>query len=260
MTSTVAQGVVSDGHGLVLWVPAIADPKAPTVAELTAPGVIDLTYLLFADGFDHQIDVTTFETTRYTLAQIMEHEGTRKDSITLKYPIEGKDSDVARIALARGATGWIVERLGTPNEDAVADGQYLSMVAPARTGIQKKLPVAQNTEIGLEQALYPTGTVETNVFVGGGGATDWELEIQGSPTGGTFALFVNGYRTSDLAHNATHTAIQTAVNGLSGVTSVTVTATSGTPIGLVFSDKVSLSVDDLALTGGTSPHVEIARA
>ena len=39
----VTPGTPSDGNGLVLFVPTIADPSAPTVAELSAGTVVPLT-------------------------------------------------------------------------------------------------------------------------------------------------------------------------------------------------------------------------
>src|SRR5690606_16430275 len=163
--SEVAPGEVSDGRSLVLWVPAIADPSKPTVTELTASGVVDLTYGLFGDGFDHQTDVTKFETTRYTLAQVLENEGTVKDSITVKYPYMGTEQDEVRLALTRGTRGFVVERLVVPNEEEVAADQLLSIVAPVRCGLQREIPRTANTEIGKIQDLLVTGRVERDVKV-----------------------------------------------------------------------------------------------
>lgn len=161
----VAPGQVSDGHGMVLWVPAIADPTAPTVAELSAAGVLDLTYKLFGDGFDHQNEVTKFETTRYTLRQTLENEGTEKDTITLKYPYLGTESDVVRLALTRYTEGFVVERLNLPKSTPLAADQLLSVVAPVRCGKQREIPRTKNTEVGKIQDLLPRGTVENDVKI-----------------------------------------------------------------------------------------------
>lgn len=163
--SEVGPGQISDGHGLVLWVPAIANPDAPTVTELGAAGVVDITYKLFGDGFDHQTEVTKFETTRYTLAQTLENEGTVKDTITLKYPYLGTEDDEVRTTLTRGTTGFLVERLAVPNETAIAAGQLLSIVAPVRAGLQREIPRTKNTEIGKQQDLLVSGSVRRDVSV-----------------------------------------------------------------------------------------------
>lgn len=161
----VAPGQISDGHGLVLWVPAIADAKKPTVAELTASGVLDLTYKLFPDGFDHQQEITKNSTGRYTLAQELEFEGSEKDTIQLKYPYMATADDVVRLALVRGTEGYLVHRLGLAKSVEIAAGQLLSIVAPVKCGKQREVPVTKNTEIGKMQDLLPTGTVECDVTV-----------------------------------------------------------------------------------------------
>lgn len=255
--SIVGPGKVSDGHGLVLWVPAIANPLAPTLAELTAPGVLDLTYRLFPDGFDHQSEVTKFETGRYTLAQTLENEGKQKDTIVLKYPIEGTEDDVVRLALTQFKRGWVVERLGTANEVPLADGQYLSVVAPVQCGKQKKIPVTANTELGKQQELLPTGKVETDVLIGGGGALAWDVTVTGTPTGGTYTLSVNGVPTAPIAYGANAAAVQSAINGISGVTGITATATGSAPIAVTLSAKATLAGDGSGLTGGTAPGVTV---
>lgn len=163
--SKVAPGQVSDGRAKVLWVPTIEDPKAPKLEELTASGVVDLTYALFGDGFDHQTEVTKFETSRYTLEQLLENEGTVKDTITLKYPYMGTEQDEVRTALARGTRGFVVERLVVANEDALAADQLLSIVAPVLCGLQREIPRTKNTEIGKIQDLLVTGRVERDVKV-----------------------------------------------------------------------------------------------
>lgn len=166
--SEVAPGQVSDGRSKVLWVPTLADPRAPKASELTASGVIDLTYRLFGDGFDHQTEVTKFETSRYTLEQLLENEGTVKDTITLKYPYMGTEADEVRTGLARGTTGYVVERLAVPNEDEIEADQLLSIVAPVRAGLQREIPRTKNTEIGKIQDLLVTGRVERDVKVAAG--------------------------------------------------------------------------------------------
>lgn len=164
-TPDVAPGQVSDGHGLVLWVPAIADLKAPTVAELTASGVIDLTYKLFSDGFTHTPEVTKFASSRFTMKQDIEREGTEKDTIEVKYPYKGTEDDVVRLALTRYTEGYIVQRGGLPKSTAIAAGQLLTLVAHVECGKQREIPWTKNTELGKAQSLFPRADVETDVAV-----------------------------------------------------------------------------------------------
>ena len=262
MTSTVGPGRASDGRSLVLAAPKSLNINldAPELAKLTDPTVLDITYLLFGDGFDHQTTVNKFTTTRYTLAQLLENEGTVQDTIVLKYPYMATDADVLRTKFLQGTEWDIFERLVVDNTVPLAEGQVLSIAAPIRAGLQREIPRTQNTEIGKQQDLLVSGLVRRDVVIGGAGVTGWTLEVTGTPTGGDYTLFVNGVPTAPIAHNATHTAIAGAINGVQGVTGVTVTSAAGPPIALTFSGKASLSVDDSGLTGGTTPAVVVAKA
>lgn len=260
MTSTVGAGFPSDGRSLVLAAPkgVVADRKNPTKAELSDPRVLDITYLLFADGFDHQTETSKFTTGRYTLAQILENEGTVKDSITLKYPYVGTDADVLRTKLAQHSEWDIFERLVTSNEVELQDGQLLSIAAPVRCGLQREIPRAANTEIGKIQDLLVTGKVERDVKIGGAGSLGWAVEITGGPTGGSFVLTVNGYPTAPIAFDANAAAVAAAVNGLSGLTGATATGSGTSPKTLTFTKKVTVTADGSGLTGGTAADVTVA--
>lgn len=83
--------------------------------------------------------------------------------------------------------------------------------------------------------------------------TDWDVTVTGTPDGGTFTLTVNGYTTPGIAYGANAAAIKAAVDGLQGMTGVTVTVTSS--FKLVFSAAVTLTADGSGLTGGTDPDV-----
>lgn len=91
------------------------------------------------------------------------------------------------------------------------------------------------------------------------------VTISGSPTGGSFTLDFGGQPTTDIAYNATASAVQTALQALStiGAGNVTVTGSAGGPWTVTFAG--SLANQDVAqlvavsnLTGGTSPSVTVA--
>jgi len=89
--------------------------------------------------------------------------------------------------------------------------------------------------------------------------TSWNVAISGTPTGGTYAITIDGYSTSDLAYNATTAAVASAINALSGVTgfsTVTATGTASAYV-LAFPSGVTLSASH-SLTGGTSPAVTVS--
>ncbi len=262
MTSAVGPGRASDGRSLVLAAPKSlgVNLDAPELAKLKHPSVLDITYLLFGDGFDHQTTVNKFTTNRYTLAQILENEGTVQDTIALRYPYVATEADVLRTTFLKDTEWDIFERLVLPNGDALAEGQLLSIAAPVRAGLQREIPRTQNTEIGKIQDLLVTGTVRRDVIIGGAGVTGWELEVTGAPTGGTYSLTVNGFETAPIAFGANAAAIKSAIDGLQGVTGLTVTAAGTGTIALTFSGKAVLTADGSGLSGGTTPNVVVARA
>lgn len=161
----VPPGQASDGRGLVLFVPAIANTLAPTVAELTATGVEKLTYSLVPDGFRHETTENTISTGRYTLKQVLETPGTITDTLEVQYVTGSPAQD----ALAEGATGYIVHRLGVLNEIEPAADQEVDII-PVRAGVQRKVAPTANTELQRVQKLFITGSVRRDVKVVGGGA------------------------------------------------------------------------------------------
>jgi hypothetical protein len=144
---SVQPGTPADGNGLVLWVPTIEDIDNPTVAELTAGTVEKLTYGLAPDGFAHDNSIATITTGRYTLAQVLELDGIETDTFELKYVYNRETPTDAETVLVKGAKGYLVERLGYPNELAIAAGQKLNVVAPVEIGRPRDVPPAQNTEL-----------------------------------------------------------------------------------------------------------------
>lgn len=161
---SVAAGTPADGNGLVLWVPAIANPAAPTVAELTAGTVKPLTYALAPDGFDHQTSVAIITSGRYTLAQALESEGVVTDTLEVKYVYNAAQTDTASTTLTTGTTGFVVKRLGVANGTAVQAGQKVT-VLPVKCGVKRDVPPTANTELMKIQKLLITGTVNRDVAV-----------------------------------------------------------------------------------------------
>lgn len=86
------------------------------------------------------------------------------------------------------------------------------------------------------------------------------LTINGTPTGGTFTLGVNGQSTATIAYNANAAAIQTAINAvLPAGDQVAVTGTG--PFTVTFATAgAALQLNANKLTGGTNPTVAIAQS
>ena len=89
--------------------------------------------------------------------------------------------------------------------------------------------------------------------------TAWSIAVTGTPTGGTFSLAVDGFSTAGIAYGADSTAVQAAVNALSGVTGVTATVSGTTTKTFAFTSAVNLTANGSALTGGTDPGVTVTQ-
>lgn len=161
---TVPAGVVSDGNGLVLFVPTIANPAAPTVAELTAGTVKKITYSITGDGYKHDTTVNTVVAERLTLAQAIQYDGTVTDDLEITFAYTNTVGDVVRLALPQGTTGFIVERWAVPNDTAIAAAQLVDVI-PIKASIQRKNAPAKNQELTRSLKLNVTGPVQRDVAV-----------------------------------------------------------------------------------------------
>lgn len=90
-----------------------------------------------------------------------------------------------------------------------------------------------------------------------GAKTVWSLTINGTPTGGTFTVTLNGATTAPLAYNANAAAVVAALNALSGVTGIS-GITGASLAALTFPSAVQLAANGAGLTGGTSPSAVVA--
>lgn len=160
----VPEGIVSDGNVLVLFVPTIANPAAPTVTELTAAGVVKLTYSATGDGYKHTVTINKVKANRFTLKQEIQYDGTEVDDLSIQYVYTNTDGDVARIALPVGTTGNIVERFAVPNGQAVAADDIVDVI-PIKASVPIKDPPVANQELTRTQALNVTGAVQRDVAV-----------------------------------------------------------------------------------------------
>lgn len=158
--SVVHAGTPADGFGKVLWVPAIADPTAPKLTEISGGTVVDITYDLVGDGFRHEITENEITVNRYTLKQQLSLPGTRADSLELQYAV----GTPAEESLTPGTSGFIVQRLGVANEAAFAVDQVVDVI-PVTAGIQRKVAPTTNTELQKVQRFYVRGAVQDDVAV-----------------------------------------------------------------------------------------------
>lgn len=163
-TEDVQNGFAADGNGNVLWVTAIADVNAPTVAELAAG--IPITYGLTPDGFSHTVTENRITTGRYTLKQIIELAGTVQDNVELTYVYNRANPTAVETALGTtGTAGFLVHSLGYESGHVFAAADVINAIIPCTTGIARDNPPAANTEPTKTVGMYVSGVVAREVAV-----------------------------------------------------------------------------------------------
>lgn len=150
----VQKGTPADGHGIVLSVPAIADRANPTVAELTANTVKRATYGLAPDGFDWQTTIATITTGRFTLAQVLELDGTITDSVELKWVYNRTTPTTVETSFGTpGVDTNIVVIYGYPNDHVIDEDTKINAIIPVTTSIPREVPPTTNSELMKIQKL-----------------------------------------------------------------------------------------------------------
>lgn len=156
---TVSEGFGYEDMGTVLWVPTLADPTKPTVAELAAGTPI--TYDLYgASGYSLELTENRRPITRYTLAQELSAEGTVSYVLTLLYVFNRETpTDAETTVGVRGTAGYIVHFLGYENGWTIAAGDVVTDIVPIRTARSSVVPATANTEAHKRTQPSITGEV-----------------------------------------------------------------------------------------------------
>jgi hypothetical protein len=151
----VPQAMDSNGSMLVLLVNAIANPGAPTIAEVTAGTVVDLSCYLTADGFTTGITENTVEDTRLCTKQVLEIPGDFTETLEISYVYNNldEDEDEARIGLTAGVTKFIVARYGVDPEDAISVADIVDVFG-FRAGKGRKNTPGRNSVHTITQKLF----------------------------------------------------------------------------------------------------------
>lgn len=159
----------SDGNVAAWFVPAIADTSAPTVTELSAASIVDLSCYLTGDGLNLTSDQATITDERLCSTQTFEVPGRKTNTAEVTYidntnsPHE-TDSNKAAETLVEGARGYIVTRRGVPYETPVEAAQKVS-VWPIEAGEPREVAPEANSVIRSIQKLFVTGNVHQKVAV-----------------------------------------------------------------------------------------------
>jgi hypothetical protein len=170
MPVTVPAGVPADGYVSVKFVPAIADPAAPSLAtDLGAAGVVDLSCLLTKDGFGPTGEAQAVTDDRLCSKQVFEDYGTVTysiDNIVYIYDVQNaaSESNKAYAALPAGTTGYLVARWGKDVDTAWAIADKVD-IYPVKMGPQVKQKPEANSKLKVSQKPFVTGPVQPDVAI-----------------------------------------------------------------------------------------------
>lgn len=159
----------ADGNTKVVWVPELADSAAPTVAELNAASVVDLSCYLTGDGWNPTKEQATISDPRLCSKQEFSKPGRKTPglSVTVIDNTNTDDPNEAVETLEEGARGYFVERRGIPYEDPFEAGQRVS-VYPAVSGELQALPPEANSVIRSTIPQFIFADTRTNVPIAAG--------------------------------------------------------------------------------------------
>ena len=150
-----------DGTRRVIYVPTVADPAAVTVAE--ANGGTPIAGYVTGDGWTPGGDQATIPDPRLQSSQDFERPGRKTKTLSIRYVynLNSPEDDQARITLAEGTTGYLLNVLQKPEEDGdeiTAEDWYEAW--PIQAGEQYVMPAEANAIDRIEQKTFVTGRVE----------------------------------------------------------------------------------------------------
>ena len=174
MAVTIPPGVKAEGNLKVAYVPTIADLTAPTVAELTAVGALDVSFFITGGNFKPSGEQARGDDRRVGSKQTFERLGREKS--TIDDIIYVADPQAAAAAAANKAmelfqadvTGFFVVRYGLDAESVDFAAAQKVDIWPIEFGVQNKTQLAENDEFALitiTQGVAVTGIVKKDVAI-----------------------------------------------------------------------------------------------
>lgn len=156
-----------DGNMAVWLVPTIAEPSAPTVAEITAG--VDISCYLTPDGYAPTADQATITDNRLCSTETFGQPGRKTRGLTLTGIDNTNTPDEATFnelvdTLVEGTSMFVVRRRGIPFDDAIAAAQKVS-VLPIKPGMKQDVPPEENSVIRSTWPTFVVGTGHDDVEV-----------------------------------------------------------------------------------------------
>ena len=150
--------ILTDGNTKATFVPAINSITAPTVAELTAVGIVALEDTLTDDGLSIEFDEGTIAGPTLASVQDFEAPGRSKVSIELTgYRDSVSGSDRMWSVMVRGTVGYLVVRRGLVVATAYAAAQKVEVYG-VTCGERKKLAPERESQEKFSIKLFASST------------------------------------------------------------------------------------------------------
>ena len=172
MTVVYPEGVLARGKESVIYVPTIANVAAPTVAELTAAGAVNISCYL--SGFQPQGEQGATEDRRLCSEQVFETPGDVKvsiDNLEYVYYPQSAPSDPNNKAydiMKKDVVGYLVDRRGLNARTSAIAATQRCDVYPIRLGEQFRTPVDPGTEgqkFRIQQKAFVTGPYQYDAII-----------------------------------------------------------------------------------------------
>lgn len=182
----------SDGNIRTDILVALANPAAPTVAELTAGTAAVIACYLTPGGFAGTTDQATIADPRECSTEEFGQPGRKTRSLSIT-GIDNTNSanDVAYNALVdvmvEGAQRYAVRRRGIPFDTAWAADQVVD-VWPFKPGVKQEVAADSNSVQRSMWTCFPTGAVQTSVLVTGAASVPTIVSV--TPSGAAAAQLV----------------------------------------------------------------------
>jgi len=151
-----------DGTRRVIFIPTAADIRAVTATEANA-GVHLASYIAGGDAWTPGGDQATIPDPRLSSSQDFEQPGRKTKTLSIRYTynLNSEEDDVARLTLAEGTVGYLLNVLQKPELDGdtiTADDWYEAW--PVKAGEPMVVPSEANAVDRIDQKMFVTGPVE----------------------------------------------------------------------------------------------------
>lgn len=160
--------VQADGAVRIVWLPTLADPGNPTLAELNAATTVDLSCYLTPTGFASTTEEASIDDSRFCSRETFETPGRETNGLELTYVYDPQNKvpaeNKAYTTLKRNTRGFAVARWGVDFEKPWAADDVVD-VYPTTSGAQRKQTPEANSTLKVAQKMFVRSTVRRDVKV-----------------------------------------------------------------------------------------------